>query len=147
MNADTFRFTDAELMNLDYSLSKIIHTGLVQFHQSHIDNHHGVPAQFLSEDEGHTVEEYVNGWQEGRENFLAALEKMIYTFDPDEEPDINDYEFGFDFTNTSEEHTGVVLKEGGDEEKRRYDRDVQEWQRKRKEGFALLMKHFDSLWI
>lgn len=148
MNTDTFRFTDAELMNLDYSLSKIIHTGLVQFYQSHIDNHHGVPAQFFGEGESitsdHTVEGHSEEYEKGRENFLASLEKMIYAFNPDEEPCIN---FEYDFLNTTEGNTRIILKEGGDDEKRRYDSDVQEWHRKRKEGFEIFMKHFDSLWI
>ena len=144
-------FTTDDVISLDYTLSPIILAGLKKFKEELLKDSFGsFPSDMLERIGAEnpidpTIEEHAAAW----DMWLEVLDKMIYAFDPSEEPNMDDYGFSF-------EYGSIPTREGFSRmnidvtDKSEYDRfriDEEDWERKCKEGRMLLAEFFDSLWI
>ena len=136
--------------SLDCILSPILAAGLKKFKEvvSEPDTCAGCPQGFCDEyitDEtlGYLTDE---GYTEAIKKWHEALDKMIYAFDS-KEPEIPDGIFrdevvpmiGSDITEVKIHITNQGLYD-------EYKRDIEEWEKRVKEGRELFSKHYSSLW-
>lgn len=98
----------------------------------------GVPSSFVDGDE--LTDENIKDWE-------TVLEKMLYAF-TEPEPDIMKYDFTFDHIETEGENGRKLyrLEVNNQTEYDRFERDMEEWDRKCKEGYELFGKYFTDLW-
>src|SRR5690554_6672662 len=127
-------FTTDDVISLDETLSPIILAGLRKFKEELIESKYGsYPAEMFDligvEGYNPTIGEDEDCWNK----WLEILTKMIYAFDPKEEPNMDEY--GFEFEWQDDPETGQVSIDVTD--KTEYDRfrdDEKDWERKCKEG-------------
>ena len=143
-----FKYRD--VMSLDETLSPIILAGLTKFKEELVKSKYGSYPVAMFEIigvDGHnpTIGEDEDCWHK----WLEILDKMIYSFDPDEEPNINDYGFEFEWQSGSTENGNslVSIDVTNQEEYDRFREDEKDWYEKCKEGRMLFGEYYESLWI
>jgi len=143
-----FKYRD--VMSLDETLSPIILAGLTKFKEELVKSKYGsypVAMLDLIGVEGHnpTIGEDEDCWHE----WLEILDKMIYSFDPAEEPSLDDYGFEFEWKDepTEDGNSLVSIDVSDKSEYDRYRKDRDEWERKCKDGRILFAEYFHNLWI
>jgi len=143
-------FTTDDVISLDETLPRIILAGLKKFKEELVKSKYGsYPAEMFDligvEGFNPTIGEDEDCWHK----WLEILDKMIYSFDPAEEPDM--YEYGFEFKwesgPTENGNSLVSIDVTNREEYDRYRKDGDEWERKCKEGRILFAEYFHNLWI
>lgn len=130
-----------DVWDLDCTLSPIILAGIVKFKETIIKSKYsGVPSLFVK-GEGVTDEE-VKEWHN-------TIDKMIYAFDKDNMPDIQDYNFKINLEQGEKKANGstqIFLNCDNEEEKQRYYKDLEDHQKKCEEGRMLFAKYYENLW-
>lgn len=129
-----------DVWDLDYTLSPIIYAGLAKFKETIIKSKYsGVPSLFVKGED--VTDEEVKEWHN-------IIDSMIYAFDKDNIPDIQDYNFKINLEH-GEKSTGstqIFLNCDNEEEKQRYYKDLEDHQKKCKEGRMLFAKYYENLW-
>lgn len=127
--------------SLDATLSPIIAAGLRKFLEQGADKL-GIPDAFYKECD----------LDEGSRQWIASIEKMLYAFEQ-EEPDINNYDFDFQFVDDEgnkskfpEACVPYTMQTTNPEEKARYDKHMEVHEQLRQEGLDLFAKYFKNLW-
>src|SRR5690554_5177573 len=149
MKTPNFKYKD--VISLDETLSPIILAGLKKFKEELLKDSFGsFPSDMLERIGAEnpidpTLEEHATAW----DMWLEVLDKMIYAFDPAEEPSLDDYEFEFEWQSVPTENGSslVSIDVDNQEEYNRYREDEEDWAEKCREGRLLLAEFFDSLWI
>lgn len=129
-----------DVWDLDYTLTPIIFAGLVKFKETVINSKYsGIPSLFVK-GEGVTDED-VKEWHN-------TIDKMIYAFDKDNMPDIQDYNFKINLEHGEKANgsTQIFLNCDNEEEKQRYYKDLEDYQERCKEGRMLFAKYYENLW-
>lgn len=117
------QFSDEDAWSMPYALAPVILNALKKFRGQEF---HSYPTDFDS----------VEDWQQ-------ALDKMIYAFDVNNEPDSANYDFEIKSTLKGEGYALEILNHW---EFDRYSEDSLEYGRKREEGAELFGKYFWNLW-
>lgn len=129
-----------DVWDLDYTLSPIILAGLVKFKETIIKSKYsGVPSLFVKGED--VTDEEVKEWHN-------IIDSMIYAFDNDNIPDIQDYNFkiNLEYGEKSTGSTQIFLNCDNEEEKQRYYKDLEDHQKKCEEGRILFAKYYENLW-
>lgn len=129
-----------DVWDLDYTLSPIILAGIVKFKETIIKSKYsGVPSLFVKGED--VTDEDVKEWHD-------AIDKMIYAFDKDNMPDIQDYNFKINLEHGEKSNgsTQIFLNCDNEEEKQRYYKDLEDYQKKCEEGRILFAKYYENLW-
>lgn len=129
-----------DVWDLDYTLSPIILAGLVKFKETIIKSKYsGVPSLFVKGED--VTDEEVKEWHN-------TVDKMIYAFDKDNMPDIQDYNFKINLEHgeKAKGYTQIFLNCDNEEEKQRYYKDLEDHQKKCEEGRMLFAKYYENLW-
>ena len=129
-----------DVWDLDYTLSPIILAGLAKFKETVINSKYsGVPSLFVKGED--VTDEEVKEWHD-------AIDKMIYAFDKDNIPDIQDYNFKINLEHGEKANgsTQIFLNCDNEEEKQRYYKDLEDHQKKCEEGRMLFAKYYENLW-
>lgn len=129
-----------DVWDLDYTLSPIILAGIVKFKETIIKSKYsGVPSLFVKGED--VTDEDVKEWHD-------AIDKMIYAFDKDNMPDIQDYNFKINLEHGEKSNgsTQIFLNCDNEEEKQRYYKDLEDHQKKCEEGRMLFAKYYENLW-
>ncbi|ULG01460.1 hypothetical protein phiA019_0114 [Aeromonas phage phiA019] len=129
-----------DVWDLDYTLSPIIFAGLVKFKETIINSKYsGVPSLFVKGED--VTDEDVKEWHD-------AIDKMIYAFDKNNMPDIQDYNFKINIEHGEKANgsTQIFLNCDNEEEKQRYYKDLEDHQKKCEEGRMLFAKYYENLW-
>lgn len=129
-----------DVWDLDYTLSPIILAGIVKFKETIIKSKYsGVPSLFVKGED--VTDEDVKEWHD-------AIDKMIYAFDKDNMPDIQDYNFKINLEHGEKSNgsTQIFLNCDNEEEKQRYYKDLEDHQKKCEEGRILFAKYYENLW-
>ena len=129
-----------DVWDLDYTLSPIIFAGLVKFKETIIKSKYsGVPSLFVKGDD--VTDEEVKEWH-------SVIDSMIYAFDKDNMPDIQDYNFKINIEHGEKANgsTQIFLNCDNEEEKQRYYKDLEDHQKKCEEGRMLFAKYYENLW-
>ena len=129
-----------DVWDLDYTLSPIIFAGLVKFKETIIKSKYsGVPSLFVKGQD--ITDEDVKEWHN-------TIDKMIYSFDKDNMPDIQDYNFKINLEHGEKANgsTQIFLNCDNEEEKQRYYKDLEDHQKKCEEGRMLFAKYYENLW-
>lgn len=129
-----------DVWDLDYTLSPIIYAGLAKFKETVINSKYsGVPSLFVKGED--VTDEDVKEWHD-------AIDKMIYAFDKDNMPDIQDYNFKINLEHGEKANgsTQIFLNCDNEEEKQRYYKDLEDHQKKCEEGRMLFAKYYENLW-
>lgn len=129
-----------DVWDLDYTLTPIIFAGLVKFKETVINSKYsGVPSLFVKGED--VTDEEVKEWHD-------AIDKMIYAFDKDNMPDIQDYNFKINLEHGEKANgsTQIFLNCDNEEEKQRYYKDLEDYQERCKEGRMLFAKYYENLW-
>lgn len=149
-------FNYRDTWSLSHTLAPIICAGLKKFREVMNNPEHsdwfGVPCNFpYKEENANSLSHDIRsvGVDPYNEHFIAwkeAIDKMIYAFE-DNEPNIMDYNFKINWIFKKDdplcvERTQITNKEEHD----RYDRDLEEWAKKREEGQKLFGLYFEDLW-
>jgi len=144
------KFTKGDIMSLDETLSPIILAGLRKFKEELVKSKYGsYPAEMFDlvgvEGYNPTNEEDEACWNK----WLGILDRMIYAFDPTEEPNMDEYGFEFVWQEEPSENGSslVSIDVDNQEEYNRYREDEEDWVEKCREGRLLLAEYFHSLWI
>lgn len=129
-----------DVWDLDCTLSPIILAGLVKFKETIVNSEYsGVPSSFV---EGTDVtDEDVKEWH-------CVIDKMIYAFDNNNIPDIQDFKFKIEMEYGEKRgcSTQIFLKCDNEEEKERYYRALKEHHKNCEEGRMLFAKYYENLW-
>jgi len=149
MKTPNFKYKD--VISLDETLSPIILAGLKKFKEELLKDSFGsFPSDMLERIGAEnpidpTIEEHAAAWDMWHE----VLDKMIFAFDPSEEPSMDDYGFGFEYESipTREGFSRMNIEVTNQEEYDRFRQDEDEWIEKCREGRMLLAEYFDSLWL
>ena len=129
-----------DVWDLDYTLSPIIFAGLVKFKETIINSKYsGVPSLFVKGE--NVTDEEVKEWH-------STIDSMIYAFDKDNMPDIQDYNFKINLEHGEKANgsTQIFLNCDNEEEKQRYYKDLEDHQKKCEEGRMLFAKYYENLW-
>jgi hypothetical protein len=129
-----------DVWDLDYTLSPIIYAGLVKFKETVIKSKYsGVPSLFVKGE--NVTDEEVKEWH-------STIDSMIYAFDKDNMPDIQDYNFKINLEHGEKANgsTQIFLNCDNEEEKQRYYKDLEDHQKKCEEGRMLFAKYYENLW-
>lgn len=129
-----------DVWDLDYTLSPIILAGLVKFKETITNSQFsGVPSSFIKGED--VTDEEVKEWHN-------TIDKMIYAFDKDNMPDIQDYNFKINLEHGEKANgsTQIFLNCDNEEEKQRYYKDLEDHQKKCEEGRMLFAKYYENLW-
>ena len=129
-----------DVWDLDCTLSPIILAGIVKFKETIIKSKYsGVPSLFVKGQD--VTDEEVKEWHN-------TIDKMIYAFDKDNMPDIQDYNFKINLEHGEKANgsTQIFLNCDNEEEKQRYYKDLEDYQERCKEGRMLFAKYYENLW-
>lgn len=129
-----------DVWDLDYTLSPIILAGIVKFKETIINSKYsGVPSLFVKGE--NVTDEEVKEWHN-------TIDSMIYAFDKDNMPDIQDYNFKINLEHGEKSNgsTQIFLNCDNEEEKQRYYKDLEDHQKKCEEGRMLFAKYYENLW-
>ncbi len=134
--------------DVEHTLRPIIGEALRKFIEVKNNPKHsdwfGVPAGMLSSDADvmslEPTEEAQKAWDD-------ILDKMLLAF-TEEEPDMDNYDFTLEFVpNPDNELRGrMLVTKGSEEEKERYYKDVEEYYKRRQEGYELFGKWLRNIW-
>lgn len=143
-------FNYKDTWSLDSTLSPIICEGLKKFLEvvTSEDTCAGCPHIIFNEN---------NLNSESEEDFDKALEiwhnelrKMIFAFDEDaEKPDIGGYDFEIRFVDLGKTEKGFTRTRteiDSQDEYDRYNKDIEDYEEKRREGLELTFKRWNNLW-
>lgn len=125
-------FSRKDTYGLNYTLQSIILAGLIKFRdtlkeQDEKGKVYAVPifdGNFDSEPQS--------------EKWFEILDQMIFSFDLKNEPDIADYDVGFNFD-------GDSVNISNQQEFDKYKQGLEEYNKKKQQGFDLFAKHFEDL--
>lgn len=140
---DTFDF--------EYSLSPIIHAALVKFREQMDDEWFGVPSKIIDYC-GYTIgETSEDELQICSDKWKEIVDKMIYAFDKDSEPNIEAYNFEFVRNPDHGERTGESsskwsMSPDNQSEYDRYREDEKLYWERKDEGLELFGKFYTCLW-
>lgn len=129
-----------DVWDLDCTLSPIILAGIVKFKETIIKSKYsGVPSLFVKGED--VTDEDVKEWHN-------TIDSMIYAFDKDNMPDIQDYNFKINLEHGEKANgsTQIFLNCDNEEEKQRYYKDLEDHQKKCEEGRMLFAKYYENLW-
>lgn len=129
-----------DVWDLDCTLSPIILAGIVKFKETIIKSKYsGVPSLFVKGED--VTDEEVKEWHN-------TIDKMIYAFDKDNMPYIQDYNFKINLEHGEKANgsTQIFLNCDNEEEKLRYYKDLEAYQKKCEEGRLLFAKYYENLW-
>ena len=129
-----------DVWDLDCTLSPIILAGIVKFKETIIKSKYsGVPSLFVKGED--VTDEEVKEWHN-------TIDKMIYAFDKDNMPYIQDYNFKINLEHGEKANgsTQIFLNCDNEEEKQRYYKDLEDHQKKCEEGRMLFAKYYENLW-
>ena len=129
-----------DTFDLDYSLSPIISTALVKFREQMDNEWFDVPSNVIEEcgySIGETSEEEL---QICSDKWKEIIDKMIYSFDKSNEPDIEDYDFGYNFQDKG------LVQPSNQSEYDRYREDMELYWERKDQGLELFGKFYTSLW-
>lgn len=129
-----------DVWDLDCTLSPIILAGIVKFKETIIKSKYsGVPSLFVKGED--VTDEEVKEWHN-------TIDKMIYAFDKDNMPYIQDYNFKINLEHGEKANgsTQIFLNCDNEEEKQRYYKDLEDYQERCKEGRMLFAKYYENLW-
>ena len=130
-----------DVWDLDYTLSPIILAGLVKFKEIIINSKYsGVPSSFIKGED--VTDEEVKEWH-------SIIDKMVYAFDKDNMPNIKDYNFKINLEHGEKKANGftqIFLNCDNEEEKQRYCKDLEAYQKKCEEGRLFFAKYYENLW-
>lgn len=129
-----------DVWDLDCTLSPIILAGIVKFKETIIKSKYsGVPSLFVKGED--VTDEEVKEWHN-------TIDKMIYAFDKDNIPYIQDYNFKINLEHGEKANgsTQIFLNCDNEEEKQRYYKDLEDHQKKCEEGRMLFAKYYENLW-
>jgi hypothetical protein len=152
MNIPEFQYED--VVSLDETLAPIILAGLKKFKEELVESDvRGYPHRMFSLvgiDEGSDVTDEQD--QASFEMWLDVLDRMIYAFDPGNEPNMDDYNFEFEWIEYPKEGcedglSRIDIDVTNQEEYDRFRQDEREWYDKCKEGRMLLAEYFTDLWL
>lgn len=131
-----------DTFDLDATLRPIIHAGLVKFREVITSSDHelsrGVPGKVISEfypDYG-GMGELPDG---SFEKWVEIIDKMIFAFDGDKEPDISEYDLRYECFDD-------VIDEGNEDRHKKYNSDLLEWRSKALDGRLMFANYHDCLW-
>jgi len=134
--------------SLDYCLSPIILAGLKKFREVITADKHnkGIPASYITWDGDGREEEHDKAF----DMFVSDIDKMIYAFDPNSKPDMNDYSFSFvEGPHHGEKEGACRLYDMFPSNAVEYSKlleDEGEHERAVQEGLALFSKLYHNLW-
>jgi hypothetical protein len=129
-----------DVWDLDYTLSPIIFAGLTKFKETSIKSKYsGVPSLFVKGED--VTDEDIKEWHN-------TIDSMIYAFDKDNIPNIQDYNFKINLEHGEKANgfTQIFLNCDNEEEKQRYYKDLEDHQKKCEEGRMLFAKYYENLW-
>lgn len=130
-----------DVWDLDCTLSPIILAGLVKFKETIVNSEYsGVPSSFVKGQD--VTDEEVKEWYD-------TIDKMIYAFDKNNIPDIQDFKFNIEMEYGETKDNGstqIILKCDNEEEKQRYCKALEEHHKKCEEGRMLFAKYYENLW-
>ena len=129
-----------DVWDLDCTLSPIILAGIVKFKETIIKSKYsGVPSLFVKGQD--VTDEEVKEWHN-------TIDSMIYAFDKDNMPHIQDYNFKINLEHGEKANgsTQIFLNCDNEEEKQRYYKDLEDHQKKCEEGRMLFAKYYENLW-
>ena len=129
-----------DVWDLDCTLSPIILAGIVKFKETIIKSKYsGVPSLFVKGED--VTDEEVKEWHN-------TIDKIIYAFDKDNMPDIQDYNFKINLEHGEKANgsTQIFFNCDNEEEKERYYKDLEDHQKKCEEGRMLFAKYYENLW-
>ena len=130
-----------DVWDLDDTLSPIILAGLVKFKETIVNSEFsGVPSSFVKGQD--VTDEEVAEWH-------IVIDKMIYAFDKDNMPDIQNFKFKIEMEHGETKDNGstqIFLKCDNEEEKKRYYKALEEHYNKCEEGRMLFAKYYENLW-
>ena len=148
INRKGLQFSSNDCFNLDLTLAKIIHTALVKYKEEHLSHPFaGIPHDIY--------EEYKLDCESGNDEAVAletwygVLDEMIYAFGQNE-PNIMDYEFTFDThwrTLGNGNHVLESINPTDKAEYERYEKDIQEHNKRVQYGLEKFAKYFHNLWL
>lgn len=151
-----FGFKDTYSMKS--SLSEVIYAGLVKYKEviNGGEDRKGIPSSITNEleelnilPENHEVFDPTKDyWEICYKRFDYILDEMIYAF-ADNEPDIMDYDFSFDFTDRVVNANGTIstnLVCTNEDENVRHTSDCRLHEERCERGRLLFAKHFNGLW-
>ena len=129
-----------DVWDLDCTLSPIILAGIVKFKETIVNSEYsGVPSSFVKGQD--VTDEDVKEWHN-------TIDKMIYAFDMNNMPDIQDYNFKINLEHGEKANgsTQIFLSCDNEKEKQRYYKDLEDHQKKCEEGRILFAKYYENLW-
>lgn len=130
-----------DVWDLDCTLSPIILAGLVKFKETIVNSEYsGVPSSFVKG--GDVTDEEVKEWHN-------VIDSIVYAFDKDNVPDIQDFNFKIEMEHGEAKDNGatqIFLKCDNEEEKERYSKALKEHHKKCEEGRMLFAKYYENLW-
>ena len=140
-------FSYRDTFSMDMTLSPIIYAGVKKFRDVLLERNAegkclGVPSGLCDSYEDTDVDAALEKW-------IGILDKIIYSFDPYSQPDIEDYKFDIKWHNKGNTEDGNTIVETeivNEGEWRRYHKDLEEWEEACKEGRMLLMTHWNDMW-
>jgi len=144
-----FKYQD--IISLDETLSPIILAGLTKYKEELVESPYAsFPSDMLERIGAEnpidpTIEEHAAAW----DMWLEVLDKMIFAFDPSEEPNMDEYGFEFEYESIPMENGNiqVSIDVTDKSEYERYRKDQVDWDDKCREGRMLLAEYFHNLWI
>ena len=130
-----------DVWDLDCTLSPIILAGIVKFKETIVNSEYsGVPSSFVKGQD--VTDEDIKEWYD-------TIDKMIYAFDKDNMPDIQNFKFKIEMEHGETKDNGstqIFLKCDNEEEKHRYYKALEEHHNKCEEGRTLFAKYYENLW-
>lgn len=143
-------FDRKDTYSLDSVLEPIILAGLVKFKEVLAERNSegecwGVPVWAFDE-----TDEHQEDFEAATKNYMAALDLMIYAFDPSKKPDGDDVGLVSEMVVTPLEdsncHSSVTFEHNSEEAYKMWVQARHVWAEKCQEGQELFGKHFKSLW-
>lgn len=130
-----------DVWSLDDTLSPIILAGLVKFKETIVNSEFsGVPSSFVKGQD--VTDQEVSEWH-------GVIDKMIYAFDENNIPDIQDFKFKIEMKHGETKVNGsteIFLKCDNEEEKSRYYEALKDHNKRCEEGRMLFAKYYENLW-
>lgn len=154
MNRKGIVFGVKDTWDMGSTLSPIILAGLKKFKEVVTSPEHamwrGIPGKLIM-DLYPDLEGQMNEEQSAAADveWLNILDKMIYAFDLNNEPELKDYNFKFSHRILERYEDGssrITIEHSNEEEYQRYRADEAEHYKKVEEGHMLFGKYVDCLW-
>lgn len=152
-------FGQRDTFSLHSTLSQVILAGMLKFKETiNKDNgqRKGIPVDITiyMRDQGLIIQD--QNWGLSDEDYLKCeeyydnvIDKIIYAFDENNEPDIDDYDFSYNRITGEPDENGLrpfELDCTNDEEKERYSSDMKMYGERCAEGRELFSKYYNTLW-